>query len=129
MRYRRHLRDLADAVAREAASRPSDVHALPWRAAVLAKVEVHHLGVMVLLEDLAVEVVMAAVAVLRAAQAIHQAQTHLKVIMVVPGVVLVLLILEVEVDAPVQLVAMVCLIPVLLEQVVLALLIQLQDQQ
>ena len=37
-RYRLHLRDLADAVAREAASRPSDVHALPWRAAVLAKV-------------------------------------------------------------------------------------------
>ena len=105
------------------------LHPLAVAAAVLAKVEVHQLGVMVLLEDLAVEVVMAAVAVLRAAQAIHQAQTHLKVIMVVPGVVLVLLILEVEVAAPVQLVAMVCLIPVLLEQVVLALLIQLQDQQ
>lgn len=43
-RYRLHLRDLADAVAREAARRSGDIHAVEWRAAVLAKVIAGDLG-------------------------------------------------------------------------------------
>jgi hypothetical protein len=98
-------------------------------AAALVKAGVHRLGAMVLLEALVAEAAMEAVAVLRAEPATHQAQARLKVIMVALEVALVLLIPVAVAVAPVQLVVMVCLIPVLLGLVVLALLIQLQDQQ
>jgi hypothetical protein len=83
---------------------------------------------MVVMEALVVEVVMVAVAVLQAAPVIHQAQTHLKVIMVVVEVVLPTLILEAVVAGLVQLVLMLCPV-VLVDLVVLAPLTQLQDQQ
>ena len=96
--------------------------------AVLDKAGVHRLGVMVKMEAPVVEVAMVAVAALQAAPAIHQAQAHLKEIMVEVEVVLVILIPAVVVAGLVQLVLMLCpLAPV--APVVPVLLTQLQDQQ